>query len=364
MDARLTRYVCLFGIVVLSGLAPTQAVAQQRSQNFVITSRVEPAFAKQLLQEGERFRKELAIQWLGSELPPWPEPCPITVHFEPHAGGETSFAFIRTGNGTSRPTDWKMDLFGPPERILDSVLPHEITHTIFATHFGRQLPRWADEGACTTVECSVERQRSQQMLIDFLMSNRGIPFNHMVSMYDYPRDILPLYAQGHSVVRYLIMQGGHQKFIDFVGHGMKLEPGNSPIAAWDAAIRACYGYDDLSDLQVSWQSWVQKGSRDISVDDTAIAAAPPANPSRPSELAIQSEFSEVAPVTVATATARAPSESWYVRQSLAGHSRRLPLGNNDPRALATPPSAYAPGSVQTQQIAPALGADTSRTLWR
>ena len=37
-------------------------------------------------------------------------------------------------------------------RILDSVLPHEITHTIFATHFGQPLPRWADEGACTTVD--------------------------------------------------------------------------------------------------------------------------------------------------------------------------------------------------------------------
>ena len=69
-----------------------------------------------------------------------------------------------------------MNVQGSLERILDSVLPHEITHTIFATHFGRPLPRWADEGACTTVEHSTERRKQEQLLIQFLTSNRGIAF--------------------------------------------------------------------------------------------------------------------------------------------------------------------------------------------
>ncbi len=33
-----------------------------------------------------------------------------------------------------------MEVIGTPERILDSVLPHEVTHTILATYFGRPLP--------------------------------------------------------------------------------------------------------------------------------------------------------------------------------------------------------------------------------
>ena len=61
-----------------------------------------------------------------------------------------------------------MHIQGSRERILDSVLPHEITHTIFATHFGRPLPRWADEGACTTVEHVSEKAKQDNFLIQFL----------------------------------------------------------------------------------------------------------------------------------------------------------------------------------------------------
>ncbi len=70
--------------------------------------------------------------------------------------------------------------------MLDSVLPHEVTHTIFASHFRRPLPRWADEGACTTVEHPSERTKQQQMLIEFLHTNRGIPFHPMFAMKEYP----------------------------------------------------------------------------------------------------------------------------------------------------------------------------------
>ena len=61
-----------------------------------------------------------------------------------------------------------MTIQGSHERILDSVLPHEVTHTIFASHFRQPVPRWADEGACTTVEHVSERTKQQQMLIQFL----------------------------------------------------------------------------------------------------------------------------------------------------------------------------------------------------
>ena len=43
------------------------------------------------------------------------------------AGGATSFVFDR-----GEVFGWKMNIQGSRERILDSVLPHEVTHTIFA----------------------------------------------------------------------------------------------------------------------------------------------------------------------------------------------------------------------------------------
>ena len=128
------------------------------SANFIVYA-PDRLMAAKVSQAAEGFRKSLAAQWLGRELPPWPQKCPIQVKIEPHAGGETSFAFQMDGTNRGVPVDWEMKVFGSPERILDAVLPHEITHTIFASHFGRPLPRWADEGACTTVEHITERKR-------------------------------------------------------------------------------------------------------------------------------------------------------------------------------------------------------------
>ena len=131
-------------------------------------------------------------------MPTWAGPCPITVQVGDHlgAGGATSFMFER-----GEVYGWRMTIQGSLERVLDSVLPHEVTHTIFATHFRRPLPRWADEGACTTVEHASERAKQQMMLVDQLRNGRGIAFGQMFAMKEYPHDVMPLYSQGYSVAR-------------------------------------------------------------------------------------------------------------------------------------------------------------------
>jgi hypothetical protein len=151
-----------------------------------------------------------------------------------------------------RPSGWTMSIQGSAERILDSVLPHEVTHTVFATHFGRPLPRWADEGACTTVEHVSERDKQHKLLYEFLTTGRGIAFNKMFAMKEYPPDVLPLYSQGYSLARFLIAQGGQRKFIEYVGDGMQWNN-------WTKATQQHYGFSSLSDLQTTWVSWVRRG---------------------------------------------------------------------------------------------------------
>ena len=252
--------------ILICMLAQNSLVAQyQRSTavqtvNFEVYS-TDRAFAEKVAVAAEKYRKELAEKWLGYELEPWRDRCPISVKFDAHAGGETSFGFVHSHRGKGEPIEWNMKIFGPPNRLLDSVLPHEITHTVFATHFGCPLPRWADEGACTTVEHQSEKNKSENMLIQFLKTRRGIPFNQMFVMREYPADILPLYAQGHSVAQFLIQKNGCQHFVDFVGYGIDLEQNvrGRRTVAWDKAINKFYGFDDLSDLQVTWTSWVSSG---------------------------------------------------------------------------------------------------------
>ena len=169
------------------------------SENFIVFAS-SPEWAQEVIQAAEEHRRELAMHWLGQELPPWPERCPIHVTSGPNlgAGGETRFSLLPRGAG-----NWMMSVQGTRERVLDSVLPHEITHTIFATYFARMnkyVPRWADEGACTTVEHESEKRKHRHFLTEFLQTGRGLAFNQMFQLKEYPADILPLYAQGHSAV--------------------------------------------------------------------------------------------------------------------------------------------------------------------
>jgi hypothetical protein len=320
---------------------PRYAVA---TSHFIVNA-PDPVLAQKIGQEAERFRKELAIEWLGHELGEWEDKCPIHVELSMHCGGETSFAFVMDSNGGSRPRDWKMSIFGTPERLLDSVLPHEVTHTIFASHFGQPLPRWADEGACTVVEHESERAKNHQMLMDFLMSNRGIPFNRMFEMKQYPNDILPLYAQGHSLCKFLIMQKGKRHFLDYVSAGLYAETQGTLLQGWNQSTEKFYGYRNLSDLQESWITWVRAGSKEVPSTDLAgnasrnssiqqtFVAAPVAQRNDlgdPRPESILDPATQVASSQVEQSSQpriRHTSGSWYLKQSQGQleSSRKLPI---------------------------------------
>jgi hypothetical protein len=270
MEARFVRLIFVAASLVLAFQSLAAAAGRPhtsvRSEHFIVSA-PSRELAEEICQAAETYRRDLALEWLGKELPPWREPCPIQANVHPQlgAGGVTSFMFDR-----GQPWGWTMTIQGSRERVLDSVLPHEITHTIFATHFGRPLPRWADEGACTTVESPVEKAKQDKFLIQFLTTDRGIPFNQMFAMKEYPADILPLYSQGYSLARYLIHQGGKRKFVNYVGEGMQTNN-------WTAATKKHYGFTSLSELQVTWVEWVRQGSPDISA--MASNASDPSNPS-------------------------------------------------------------------------------------
>ena len=167
MEARIARVVSisalLVGIAWLLASWPVANAAGYKTTNFVVSAPT-PQLAKEIGDQAEVYRRNLAIEWLGKELPAWSKPCPINAQVAPNmgAGGATSFVFDR-----GEVFGWKMNIQGSRERILDSVLPHEVTHTIFASYFRQPLPRWADEGACTTVEHRSEIAKQERNLIQY-----------------------------------------------------------------------------------------------------------------------------------------------------------------------------------------------------
>ena len=323
------RSVTLLILLLLacSNLESAHAAAH-RTTNFIVTA-PDVGLARQIAVAAESYRKSLAIDWLGHELPRWEQPIPVSAQVAPHlgAGGSTSFMFDR-----GRPFGWRMSIQGSRERLLDSVLPHEITHTIFATHFGRPLPRWADEGACTTVEHESEKAKQQKFLRNFMSSSppRSIAFNRMFRMTEYPHDIMPLYAQGHSVAKFLLQQGGKRKFVDYVGSGMSDEN-------WDRATKEFYGYRDLSDLQVKWVAWVAGGSRDLSPGELYVSS------DRPSAVASVNHNEQKGGQLERNSVGR-PFDSWYARQRNVATAKvaGAPRLNSGARAMARPQGTQQP----------------------
>lgn len=266
MDAlRIRRAVRpLLTAFLLAAVTGPLSAASYRTRNFVSHAPT-PALAKEIGDSAEAWRKKLAIEWLGREMPDWNKPCPIKAKVSPNlgAGGATSFMFDR-----GAVYGWDMNIQGSRERVLDSVLPHEITHTVFATHFRQPLPRWADEGACTTVEHQSEIAVQEKMLIRFLKTGKGIPFSDMFAMKEYPPDVMPLYSQGHSLTQFLIERRGKAAFLAFLADGMQDED-------WPSAVRDHYGNQGLLDLQITWLDWVKAGRPrlDLEQPPTTIAAA-------------------------------------------------------------------------------------------
>ena len=172
MEARRT-WVALVAAILLVSMG-----ARHRSANFIVET-ADPKLAGQIAEAAERYRHDLAIEWTGKTMPNWWQPCLMTVQAGPNlgAGGATTFVFDQ-----GEVFGWRMTIQGSQERLLDSVLPHKITHMIFASHFRRPLPRWADEGGATSVENISERTKHTTMLSQFLRTGRGIPFNRLFAM--------------------------------------------------------------------------------------------------------------------------------------------------------------------------------------
>jgi hypothetical protein len=216
--------------------------ATYRTTNFVVTAPT-PQIAESVGRWAEHYRREKALLWLGYEMPNWSQPCPLQVQIDMRGpGGSTSFNF-----GPGGVASQFMEIKGPLDRLIASVLPHEVTHTVFAHHFRQAVPRWADEGGAVLSEDDVERGRHDSIVRNILNHGQQFRLRQLFNIKQYPpsgEKVMCLYAQGYSVSDYLVKRGGRPTFLRFVGMGMQ--------GQWDQAAQACYGHRTVEELEESW----------------------------------------------------------------------------------------------------------------
>ena len=95
----LRRRTIALALLVLAAPATARA-ASYETTNFVVDA-PSPELAKKFGDFAEKYRHEKAMDWLGHEMPPWPQKCPLRVIVNMGgAGGATTFNF---GSNAGRP---------------------------------------------------------------------------------------------------------------------------------------------------------------------------------------------------------------------------------------------------------------------
>lgn len=237
-----------FFVPFLLGAVLSLGASSYQTPNFTVTAPT-AQIAQQVGQYAEHYRREKALQWLGAEMPRWPEPCPLKVSVTMGgSGGATSFAFDR-----GQVLGQDMHIEGTLERLLNSVLPHEVTHTVFAYHFRQPVPRWVDEGGSVLSEDQIERQRHDKLVRSILNNRRAMPLRRLFALKEYPPDVMVLYAQGFSVSDFLVDRSSRPALLNFVADGMR--------SGWDAAVKAHYGFQNLEELEQAWLNNLRKSKQ-------------------------------------------------------------------------------------------------------
>jgi hypothetical protein len=254
-------------ILVLTGVFSSLGAAYRTPNGNFLVEAPTPQIAQQVGQWAEYYRKEKAIQWLGREMPPWSEPCPLHVKVTfGAAGGATSFNFMQG-------QVWQtMQIEGALDRLVMSVLPHEVTHTVFAHHFRCPVPRWADEGGAVLSEDEVERGRHDQMVRQILNAGRAIPLRRLFNLHDYPNEVGALYAEGYSVAYFLVSSSNRPAFLRFVAQGM--------TGDWDGAVQAHYHYQNIEQLEEAWLAYLRSTKRQPEAILAQNRMPPPADPAK------------------------------------------------------------------------------------
>jgi hypothetical protein len=81
---------------------------------------------------------------------------------------------------------------------------------------------------------------------------RFIPLSRLLKIKDYPDDVTALYAEGHSLARFLVEKKDRKTFLAFVKQGMK--------DGWDGAAKEHYGLRDVAELERAWLAAVRKAA--------------------------------------------------------------------------------------------------------
>lgn len=220
------------------------ATGLARSANFTVwaDSQVE---AERIVALSERLRKEIAVHWLGEELPDGLGHATINVDFSAEDEASTWLA------GSDEGRAHLMTVRTTPDR-LKATLGHEIAHIVLASRFPG-LPVFAQEGIASTYD-DVDRIGTRNKIAEWWVKNGRFPsLFACLKQESIGHSNQQAYTTAASMTGFLLARskddlGG---FLEFAEEGRRT--GN-----WGRLLQERYGFETPEEFQQSWESWVRR----------------------------------------------------------------------------------------------------------
>jgi hypothetical protein len=220
--------------------------------NFRIFHKHDQKTVEQVARVVERSRVSAYAKWIGAEEEDWKPKCYLYLDNAESGGskllhGARGYA-KRGGLGFS--TRRYVRVRAKDAGLLESVLPHEITHAVLFGEFGEQdAPPWAHEGMAGLAQTRADQEQFTDTLLRARRKGELFYVGKLMEMDEYPDDDVALYyAQSVSLVEFLTAERGPRAFIQFLRDAIR--KGNEP------ALRLHYNFENYADLERRWKAYV------------------------------------------------------------------------------------------------------------
>lgn len=233
--------------LVVVGLLPAVAHAAglAHGDNFVVTA-ADDALAEEVLAKADQFRKEVAEEWLGLELPPSVGRVVIDVELADDDQGRT---WVIDHPDRKYHMLW---LTTTRERALGSTLKHEITHVVLATELPGRLPAWADEGAASLADDDQRVEIRRRTIAWFARTGNWPNVESVLEASTILATDKATYSVSASLTEYLLTRGDKPQFLEFAVDGK--------AQGWVRALRTHYGIESVARLEQAWRAWAAEAA--------------------------------------------------------------------------------------------------------
>lgn len=242
--------------------APAEAAKEEwlesKTKHFVIFYKNAPEqFVNTLAEEAERYYDEITDNLGFTRYENWSYDRRAKIYiYDDQEDYGAAMQLYRWAHGVANTQTKTIRTFPTAHGFFDSTLPHELGHIIFRERVGfdNSIPTWMDEGVAMFQE-TAQRWGAHDRVQEAMEDGTFIPLSQLTHLYlsnNTPQETIDLYyAEAASIVNYLIVEKGQNRFERFCLH---LNKGERFLDALDSV----YRFETLDDLNRAWVNYLKK----------------------------------------------------------------------------------------------------------